>query len=112
MTKHFNDYFSNIGSSLANNIQDTQLPFSAYMSEPVLFSFNITPTTLTEIKSVISNIKIISPGHDEIDMVIIKDCSDIKKNIFSIHYNYIFLRGLLSRSFENSKNCPYIYKKK
>ena len=55
MAKQFNYHFSNIGSSLANNIQGTQLSFNTYMPEPVTFSFYVTPTTLTEIKSVISN---------------------------------------------------------
>ena len=58
--KHFNDYFSSVGITLANNIQETQHPFNSHLSEPVSFSLYLTPTSLEEIKSIIQNISHLS----------------------------------------------------
>ena len=73
----FNNYFSNIGSSLADNIPDVHDPFYTYLPEPLPFSFYLMPTTVFEVESIIDNMKVSSPGHDDIAMKIIKECSKI-----------------------------------
>lgn len=58
IAKMFNNYFSSIGSQLANNIDDTQTTFNAYLPEPRTFSFYLRLTTVSKIKSVTRNIKV------------------------------------------------------
>ena len=45
IAKGFNDYFSNIGSKLAQDIEEPSIPFHRHLPQPPLFSFYLRPTT-------------------------------------------------------------------
>ena len=70
----FNNYFINIGNSLAQDIPDTQTTASDYLlTAPIPNSLFITPTTPDEINEVINKLKPkSSAGHDNISPKLIK----------------------------------------
>ena len=70
----FNDFFVNVGPSLADAIPHTDVDFESYLSDPIteIFIFaNVTPTmisnTLSKLKSKSSS------GADNISTVLLKD---------------------------------------
>lgn len=106
----FNEYFSNIGTSLASDIQDAQQPFHHYLPEPVPFSFYLRPTSLTEVLTVIRDAKVSSPGHDEISIKIIKDCCDIIAPFLVCIINKSFQEGSFPDHLKIARIVP-VYKK-
>ena len=69
----FNTYFSTVASELAADIRPTNIVYDTFLPEPVPFSFFLKPTTKQEIVEVINNLKTTSPGHDEINIKVIKN---------------------------------------
>ena len=57
------------------NIHEAPEPFTSYMPEPALFSFFLRPVLFSEIKSVITNLKVTSAGFDDIHIKILKQIS-------------------------------------
>ena len=76
IAEEFNKYFCNLPLNLAQNVPQSSISFETYLPEPVQFSFYLYPTTQIEIKSVIKELKKSSPGHDDIDIRVIKECCD------------------------------------
>lgn len=56
----FNNYFCCVVMELIEGIQPAQTSFETYLPDPVIHSFSVEPTTLTEVKDVISNLKVAS----------------------------------------------------
>ena len=72
IAQHFNDFFINIGPTLASKIpQSTTDPLSI-MSGNYMESFFFTPTTELEILDIIRNLKNSSAGWDDISSRVIK----------------------------------------
>ena len=106
----FNDYFSNIGNTLARNIQDTQYSYKSYLPQSFPFSFFLKPVTLDEIISIIHNMKISSPGHDDISMNIIKECCDTIAPFLVFIINKSFREGIFPDHLQLARIIP-IFKK-
>ena len=70
----FNEYICSSAHTLPNTMQSSSVPFSSFLPEPVSFSCFFRPTTVLEIKSIISNMKFTSAGHDDVK------CNCCKKN--------------------------------
>ena len=71
----FNDYFVNVGPSLADNVPATDTQFSQYLSAStnVKNSLFLNPITEMEILQLVAKVKSKkSKGHDELDMCLIK----------------------------------------
>ena len=71
----FNNYFVNVGPSLADNIPDTDTQFSQYLSAStnVKNSLFLNPVTDVDILQLVAKVKPKkSKGHDELDMCLIK----------------------------------------
>ena len=71
----FNNYFVNVGPSLAENIPATDTYFSHYLpaSTKVKNSLFLNPVTEVDILQLVANVKPKkSKGHDELDMCLIK----------------------------------------
>ena len=67
----FNDYFVNVGPSLADNVPATDTQFSQYLSAStnVKNSLFLNPITEVEILQLVAKVKSKkSKGHDELDM--------------------------------------------
>ena len=51
----FNNYLSNVGSNVTNNVPRVNATFYQYLNRPVVQSFQLFPTTAFEIEQEISN---------------------------------------------------------
>lgn len=87
----FNDYFCNIADTLAQSIPPTDSSFEDYLPEPVAHSFVYIGTSVTEIEEVIKGLKIASPGHDDIHIKVLKECSGVVSP---------FLEFIIDKSFD------------
>ena len=70
----FNNYFVNVGPSLANNIPSTDIHFSQDLSDStnVKNSLFLNPVTEVDILQLVANVKPKkSKGHDELDMCLV-----------------------------------------
>ena len=106
----FNKYFSTIGNNLASNNHDRQASYATYLSEPVPYSFYLKPTTVDEIKSVILQMKISSPGHDGINIKVIKECHHIISPVLSAIINKSFIEGFFPDDLKIARITP-VFKK-
>ena len=71
----FNNYFVNVGPSLADNMSATDIHFSQYLSDStnVKNSLFLTPVTEVDILQLVAKVKPKkSKGHDELDICLIK----------------------------------------
>ena len=76
----FNNYFVNVGPSLANKIPATDTHFSQYLSDStnVKNSLFLNPVTVVEILQIVANVKPKkSKGHDELDYVSYQEVNTI-----------------------------------
>lgn len=55
---------------LAENLRPTSHSFDNYSPEPVQYSLNLEPATLTEATDVIKELRMPPPGHDDVNIQI------------------------------------------
>ena len=73
MSNHFNTYFSSLAKDLVNNIPNTSVHFTDYLTKPKVKSIFLKPTTLEELQNIITTIKPkFSCGMDDIPSKIVK----------------------------------------
>ena len=70
----FNDYFINVGSTLANNIHSNVDPLLYIQSNPNIIT--ISEVSESEINAIIRNIKNSASGYDELPTSIMKSVSE------------------------------------
>ena len=106
----FNDFFVNVGPSLADAIPHTDVDFESYLSDPITETFifaNVTPTmifnTLSKLKSKSSS------GADNISTVLLKDIIPIIILPVTHLFNLSFKTGYIPESYKCAKIIP-IYK--
>ena len=68
----FNEYFVNIGSTLASTIPQEGPNFETYLPPACEDSIFLTPASSIEVKKIVSNLNNNAPGHDEITLNDIK----------------------------------------
>ena len=74
ITNYFNDYFDNVANNLVSDLPQTS---HSFMQSPTLSTLYLYPTSLTEIKKLISNLQPKkSTGIDEIPPTILKSTPD------------------------------------
>ena len=112
IAEEFNNYFSNIASKLAAaiNHQDT-VPIDSFLPEPVPYSFFLRPTSEQEVGNIIKNLKVTSPGYDDISIKVIKECSSEISPFLSFFINKCFKEGSFPTHLQITKIIP-IFKKK
>ena len=72
----FNDYFVNIGPTLASQIPGLSINYRNFMPEQNKMSFFLSPTEESEVKKIIAELKDGAPGIDEIMSKSLKCISD------------------------------------
>lgn len=110
IAEEFNNYYASIADKLASEISPVTVPYDSFLPEPVPFSFFLKPTSEQEISDVIYNIKITSPGYDEICMKIVKECSNEISPFLNFLINKCFREGSFPKQLQIAKIIP-IYKK-
>ena len=103
----FNDYFTNVGSNLAEHIISDRNPLS-YVSHNhhTLFIPNIEEI---EIKNIISNLKNTAAGHDDLPGSIMKECADFYITPLTYSINLSISQGHFPSELKLAKVIP-IYK--
>ena len=103
----FNDYFINVGKTLAAQIPKSGPSFDKYFPEPNPKSIFLVPTNEREIGNIILNMKNSAPGHGGISAKVIKPIKDILAppliyitNLFLLNYRPISLLPYFSKLFE------------
>ena len=71
----FNDYFINVGSILANNINSNVDPLLYIQSNPNIIT--ISDVRESEINTIVGNIKNCASGYDELPTSIMKSVSEV-----------------------------------
>ena len=74
------------------------------------FSFFLRPTTEQEINSVIKDLKVTSPGYDDISIQVIKECCTEISPFLKFIINRCFREGCFPKQLQNAKIIP-IFKK-
>ena len=106
IAESFNEYFCNIASKLSSNIQQPDVPFTSYLPEPVPFSFFLRPTTLSEVKNIVKNLKQTASGFDDINMKIIKECSNEISPFLVYIINSSFSEGCFPKHLQIARVVP------
>ena len=73
----FNNYFVNVGPTLASQIPDQPVDFSRYMPPPNECSLFLTPASESEVKRIITNLSDGAPGKDGVTAKTLKIVSDV-----------------------------------
>ena len=110
MANHFNEFFRNIGPTLANQIAPTIANFNDYLHNPVTNVFHFTPTNPDEINSLVINLKPTNAeGLDYMPTKIIKISSNIISEHLSKIFNLSLSTGVFPDMLKEAKIFP-IYK--
>ena len=104
----FNDFFTNIGPSLANNIPSASTDDIAnYLSNPLKDSFFISPTTPDEVIQITNSCKSKSSfGIDQIPMTILKQAVPYIADVLSDLFNWSFSDGIFPQSMKLAVVTP------
>ena len=105
----FNDYFVNVGPSLADNIPATDTQFSQYLSAStnVKNSLFLNPVTEVEILQLVAKLKPKkSKGHDELDMCLIKKLIPYIVVPLKHIFNLSLLNGVFPDSMKIARVIP------
>ena len=102
IANEFNKYFTNIGPSLANEIDSlSEKSFTDYLSNPTNTELDFKAITTDDIEKIIDNFKPKpSTGHDNISMKLLKVCKDLLLTPITLIVNY----GNISRTTKDSKS--------
>ena len=110
IAENFNHYFSNIASQLAGQIQQPEVHFKSYLPETAQFSFYLRPALLSEIKTIISNLKSSSAGFDDISIDVVKKCTNEISPFLVYIINRSFKEGCFPAQLQIARVIP-VYKK-
>lgn len=110
ISEEFNNYFCNIANNLASNIDQATVPFESFLPDPVQFSFFLRPTTIHEVFDVIKNMKVTSPGYDDISIEVIKACNKEISPFLKFIINKCFAEGCFPKKLQIAKVIP-VHKK-
>ena len=102
----FNDFFINIGPTLADKIpKQSKLP-EAYLGSKIENSIMLVPVTLTEIEDIFKTLRRCSPGYDEITTDIINLSLPYIKNPLLHILNQSLLQGVFPTELKVANVIP------
>jgi hypothetical protein len=104
ITNAFNDYFVNIGPSLAQSIPNTSKNPIDYIRASASRSMYLTPVTELEITNIIREMRDCAPGPDAIPSAILKETATIFIPVLTQIINLSFSEGV----FPNDMKCANI----
>ena len=111
LANYFNDYFSSIGEKLVNKLATPQKQFSEFLGSPICNSMFLNPTSVTEIKKIISKMQPKnSTGIEEIPISVVKSSSDYILFGLCHIFNLSLSQGQFIIDFKKAKVIP-VHKK-
>ena len=103
----FNEYFTNIGTSLAARIPTSSRSFSSYMNQTHIDSFALQLSNPSEVVRIISELKIkSSSGYDSIPLSIVRDSAEFIAEPICEIINSSFRTGIFPDDLKIGKVCP------
>ena len=107
----FNNYFTKIGSNLADGIPNSNIPFGNYLNAPLCSSFMIYPATAGEIETEINNINSSkSVGPYSIPINLLKTLKSLLSKPLAHLFNCSFLSGVVPDKLKVARVVP-VFKK-
>ena len=107
IVEKFNDYFVNIGNTLASSIPSTPKVFSEYLKSPNPCSLALYPVNATEVMSIVSQIQSKwSAGFDCIPTNVMKFSIIHTAEPISRIINKSFSTGIFPEKLKIAKICP------
>ena len=107
----FNEFFTNVGPSLATKIPHSTADHKSYLSGSFRDSFFASPTTPDEIINIVSSLKSSnSEGVDGINVNVIKASIDLLASPLSQMCNISFSTGIVPDKLKISKVLTHIQK--
>ena len=108
----FNEYFTSVGSNLANAIDTRGKPaYTSYLRVPAISTFNFTYTNSDEVRILINNLKPKqSAGHDSISSKLLKDIGHIIAPTLSVIINQSLYTGIFPKQLKIAKVIPLFNK--
>ena len=107
----FNNYFTSIGSNLANNLQESHTVYSDYLNAPNPSSMYMNPITEDELIACVTNLNDSSPGHDDINIKAVKFVSMYIAKPLSHIFNSSLISGVIPAPLKTARVLP-IFKSK
>ena len=107
----FNDYFVNIGQSIANSIDETKFPsFKTYMNSSVSQTIVLKPPSLIEMHNIINSLNLHKAcGHDHISSYFLRVGNKVLAPVLSYYFSCVFELVFFPQNFKTAKVVP-IYK--
>ena len=105
---NFNEYFTQIGPSLANSIDiSNKATFDTYLKKPNSSSFQFEYTDVPSVQKIIKNLKPkSSAGHDNISSKLLRQVGDIVAYPLSIIINQSLCTGIFPNRLKLAKVIP------
>ena len=105
----FNEYFVNIGSTLASSIPQGGPSYKTYLPPPNEHTIYLEPTNTDEVTKIITNLSNSAPGHDEVKLDDIKPvmCNLIQPLTYIV--NLSLIQGIFPNELKKAKIIP-LYK--
>ena len=108
VTNKFNEYFTPVGSRLANEIDTSDKPpFNSYLRTPSINTFQFTFCTCDNMMKHINNLKPkCSAGNDGISSKLLKDIAQIIAPTLTIIINQSLYTGIFPEKLKIAKVTP------
>ena len=111
LANYYNDYFSSIGEKVINKQATPQKQFSEFLGSPICNSMFLNPTSVTEIKKIISKMQPKNSTRiDEIPISVVKSSSDYILFGLCHIFNLSLSQGQFIIVFKKAKVIP-VHKK-
>ena len=109
----FNEYFTSVGSNLANAIDTRGKPaYTSYLRVPSITTFNFTNTNSDEVRILINNLlkPKQSAGHDSISSKLLKGIGHMIAPTLSVFINQSSYTGIFPKQLKIAKVIPLLKK--
>ena len=107
----FNNYFSNVGTSLIKNLKSTPTSYTEYLHAPLKNSIFFDPVDQIELHNTISQLNLRkSSGSDDISSKLVSLCSSALTEPLTYIYNLSISSGIVPHELKIAKVIP-IFKK-
>ena len=107
IVKHFNEFFTNVGPDLANQLPAATVNYRTFLSGNYLDSMLLTPTNISEILNITKNLADKkSYGADEIPLFVVKRSITAIAPVLCATINVSLRTGFVPDQLKLAKVCP------
>ena len=103
----FNEYVTDIGPNLSNQITETNTDFKRYMKYKTQHQFNFKNININEVLNALEKLKTSkSTGHDNIPAKLLKDASDAVAPFLVFIFNTSLKHGIFPDDLKTARISP------